>query len=392
MRDVVVVGAGPAGLMAARELARRGRDVIVLEEHATIGLPAHCTGLLGMDAFAELDIPRHTILSTASAARFVAPDGSSVLVDTDRVNAAIVDRVRFDQALADSSRDAGVEIRSNACVRGITIDDGGVTITSDGDSGAVTARACVIACGATYRFNRELGLGVPRMFVQSAQLELPIGGPDQVEVHLGRARAPRGFAWVVPFERDGRRCQRLGLMADARAASLFRSFAGDMRARFASPETSDRDEPWPEPRLKVLPLGPVQKTYANRVVAVGDAAGLVKPTTGGGIYYGLLSGQFAADALHEALTADDLRESVLRSYETRWRDRLGAEIRIGLAFRTLASRLTDRAIDSLIELARVDGIVPLLRQTADFNWHRQSALALLRHSQFRRILLSSLWN
>jgi hypothetical protein len=82
----------------------------------------------------------------------------------------------------------------------------------------------------------------------------------------------------------------------------------------------------------------------------------------------------------------------LRRYELEWRDRLGAEIRIGLAFRTLVSRMNDHAIDAVIDLARIDGLIPLLRQTADFNWHRQSALALLRHAQFRRILLSSLWS
>jgi digeranylgeranylglycerophospholipid reductase len=386
VRDVVVVGAGPAGLMAARELARRGHDVVALEEHASIGLPAHCTGILGFEAFAELDIPRDTILSTARSARFIAPDGSSVLVDTDRVNAAIVDRARFDQTLADSSRAAGVELRSNARVRSIEVHDRGVDVSADGGA-AITARACVLACGASYRFNRELGLGVPRAFVQSAQLERPFQGPAQVEVHLGRDRAPGGFAWVVPFERDGQSCQRLGLMADARAGTLFRKFAEDVRSRFAP-----GDDAWPDPRLKILPLGPVARTYANRVVAVGDAAGLVKPTTGGGIYYGLLSGSFAAETLDGALRADDLRETALRAYESRWRERLGAEIRIGLAFRTLASRLNDRAIDALIELARIDGIVPMLRQTADFNWHRQSALALLKHAQFRRILLSSLWN
>jgi flavin-dependent dehydrogenase len=144
--------------------------------------------------------------------------------------------------------------------------------------------------------------------------------------------------------------------------------------------------------MKILPLAPVAKTYGERLVAVGDAAGLVKPTTGGGIYYSLISGRLAAETLSPALREDDLRESRLRTYETRWRERLGSEIRIGLAFRTLVSRLNDRAIDSLVELARVDGLVPLLKQTADFNWHSTSALALLRHAQFRKILLSSLWS
>jgi geranylgeranyl reductase family protein len=387
MHDVVVIGAGPAGLIAARQLAERGHDVVVLEEHPRIGVPAHCTGLLGLDAFTELDIPRHTIVDTTRAARFVAPDGSSVMVESDRVHAAIVDRARFDQALADRSRAAGAELRSSARVRSIDVSDVSVRITADNHDHPITARACVLACGASYRFNRQLGLGVPRAFVQSAQLERAFAGPEHVEVHLGRSVAPRGFAWVVPFRRDGQPFQRLGLMADARAAARFHAFATDLRSRFGL-----RDGDWPAPRLKILPLGPVAKTFGPRLLAIGDAAGLVKPTTGGGIYYSLISGQFAAETLDEALRADDLREARLRPYETRWRDRLGAEIRIGLAFRLLASRLNDRGIDALIELARIDGIVALLHQTADFNWHRRSALALLRHAQFRRILLSSLWS
>jgi len=143
--------------------------------------------------------------------------------------------------------------------------------------------------------------------------------------------------------------------------------------------------------MRLLPLGPVNRTYGTRVLAAGDAAGLVKPTTGGGIYYSLLTGAMAASVLDARLADDRLLAGDLQPYERMWRDRMGAEIRIGLAFRTLASRLSDRAIHALLELARVDGLVPLLNEHADFNWHRGAALALLRNPSFRRIVLNHLW-
>jgi flavin-dependent dehydrogenase len=139
----------------------------------------------------------------------------------------------------------------------------------------------------------------------------------------------------------------------------------------------------------MLPLGPISRTYANRVVAVGDAAGLVKPTTGGGIYYGLLSGAIAADVLGDALLGDRLGEQPLRRYETLWRRRLGREIKVGLAFRRIAARLNDESIDALIDLARVNGIVPLLQRNASFNWHSAAAVALLGHPSFRKIVFKS---
>jgi geranylgeranyl reductase family protein len=382
--DVVVVGGGPAGLIAARDLAAGGFSATILEEHDTIGAPVHCTGVLGAEAIDELDLPRHTILSIVNSARFVSADGTSVLVETDRIRAAIVDRGRFDRALAESAIGSGATLRSDQRVRAVDAGRDGVVVrTATGD---VRARACVIACGASYRFNRALGLGLPRVMVHSAQLEVPFAPLAHVEVHMGRRVAPGGFGWVVPFRRDGEPHARIGLMCDSRARSRFRSFAERLRAAHRI------DARWPEPRLKVLPLGPVPRTSSARVVAVGDAAGLVKPTTGGGIYYGLLSGRLAADVLKGALRENRLDAPRLREYDRRWRDRLGAEIRAGLAFRQVVTRLSDRALDALVELARVDGIVPLLKQTADFNWHRTATLALLRNASFRRIVFGSLWS
>ena len=291
----------------------------------------------------------------------------------------------FDRDLADSAVDAGATIQTGVRVSGITRGPHSVTIRTAATPATIEARAAILACGASYRFNRALGLGVPSVLVHSAQLEIPFPPLDQVQVHFGRKIAPGGFAWVVPFERDGATFARVGLLCERDAGARFKTFAESIRAAHSLSET------WPEPRLRVLPLGPVPRTWTDRILAVGDAAGLVKPTTGGGIYYGLLTGHLAASVMAGALTDDRLGARRLKEYERRWRARLGPEIRAGLAFRAVAARLNDVAVDRLVELARVDGIVPLLKETADFNWHHTAARALLQHAEFRRIVLRSMW-
>ena len=97
------------------------------------------------------------------------------------------------------------------------------------------------------------------------------------------------------------------------------------------------------PRQKILPLAPIPQTFADRVLAVGDAAGLVKATTGGGIYYSLVSGALAAEVLIAGLRRDRLDAAALRPYETAWRRKLGPELQAQLRLRRIAHRLTDIA-------------------------------------------------
>jgi digeranylgeranylglycerophospholipid reductase len=123
------------------------------------------------------------------------------------------------------------------------------------------------------------------------------------------------------------------------------------------------------------------------VIALGDAAGLVKPTTGGGIFYSLVSAALAAQTLAELLPRDELEAESLAIYERRWRKRLGSELRWQLLLRRIAQRLGDADIDALFELARTDGIMPLVRRTAAFNHHREFITALFRHPPARRLLL-----
>jgi geranylgeranyl reductase family protein len=384
MRDVVIVGGGPGGLHAATLLARRGLDVALYEEHAASGAPVHCTGVLAVDAFGEFDLPRNVILNELRTARFHSPTGVSVNYTTEQIEAVAIDRLELDRQLHATAAASGAEISLNRRVDDVSVDDGGVTLRfRTGES--VRARTCVLACGANYTFQRRLGLGLPATYMQSAQLEIRAGRPGDVELYFGRNVAPNGFAWVVPVRRPEGWHARIGLMCTDDAGWHFRRFLGEVSERWGI-----RTEPDAAPRLKLLPLSPLPRTYGNRVLAVGDAGGIVKATTGGGIYYSLLSASVAVHTLEHAFRRSAFDGQTLARYERTWRRRLGGDIRAQQRLRELAHRMTDGDIEALFHLARTDGVMPIVRQTARFNQHRGLILALLKHPPARKVLLGRL--
>ena len=380
-RDVVIVGGGPAGLYTGWQLARAGHDVILCEEHATIGDPVHCTGVLAREAFEEFGVNTGAILNELKTVRFLAPSGDTVEYSTQTVEAVVIDRLVFDGALATQAARAGVEV-VHARVTSVGVDRDGVTVRAG--AATIRARVCVLACGASYSIQRKLGLGMPKQMMRTAQVEIPAQRVGDVEVMFGRRLAPGGFAWAVPVTRGDRASVRIGVMCNADASRHFASVFDRVAPRWGVSQAVR-----PQPRQKVLPLEPLSRTVSDRVLTVGDAAGIVKPTTGGGIYYSLLSAQLAAETLTNALERDDLSSEGLAPYEAAWRHRLASELRSQLMLRRIAHRLTDEDIDGLFELARTDGIMPLIRRTAAFNHHREFIVALLRHPSARRLLVKA---
>ena len=306
MLDVAIVGGGPGGMAAARALAAAGWSVTVFEEHADVGTPVHCTGVLAEDVIASLDLPAEAILNPLTTVRFVAPAGHSFDYTTATTEAVVIDRAVFDAALAQRAERAGATIVRGRRVIAIEHANNAVQVTlSDGEP--VTARSVILACGANYTFQKRLGLGMPATFLQTAQLELPVERLHDVEIHFGSEIAPKGFAWTVPVRRPSGSFARIGVMAESDPGEFFSRMLRRVRDRWgvAMPDSAS-------PKRRMLPLGSVRRTYGERVLAVGDAAGLVKPTTGGGIYYSVVSGEIAAEVLASRLATGDLSAAAMR--------------------------------------------------------------------------------
>src|SRR2546421_454894 len=132
-------------------------------------------------------------------------------------------------------------------------------------TGVARGRVCVLACGASYALQRKLGLGMPRLLLHSAQIELPAARLGDVEVHFGRSVAPQGFAWAVPVQRE-RPYVRIGVMCERGAGRHFGDIVARLSARWGISPSDVR-----QPRQKILPLGPIERTYGDRVLALGDA-------------------------------------------------------------------------------------------------------------------------
>lgn len=367
--DVVVVGAGPAGCQCARSLAEAGYSVLVTEEHARPGEPVHCTGIISAHAYTAFDLPVDAIQSKLGHAELNSPGGVTLRVDLNGTRAYSVDRRRVDLAIARQAENAGAEFAYRTRVRSVTVGRTGVSLggMSGGTSWSARARAVVLATGAKSALPTHAGLALVRSAVCGAQAEIPLASPPEMRVWLGHALAPGGFGWVVPG-RSG--WSRVGVLTrEEPRLSLLR-----IARRAFGPEAEGMLDG--NIRLHPVPAAPRYPSFADRALSIGDAAGQVKMTTGGGVYYGLLASRIASEVLAEALAHGRLGAQQLQRYQELWQQVLGPEQEAGQLLRKLASSLTDEALDDLFRSAASLGLSRHLVDLLDYDWHARPGVGL----------------
>jgi len=380
--DVIVIGGGPTGSQVAYRLAGMGHGVVVVEQKESLAEPVCCTGIIGQECVNAFSIDENVISRQANSAKVFSPSGKLLNLWRQSPQACIVNRSAFNEALAKRAQAEGVEYLLNSQVNHLEIgaDRVRVRVEAEGhEPNILEARAAVIAAGAGSKLVKGLGLGRIGDFVVGAQAEVDTNGVDEVEVYLGREIAPAFFAWLVPTS-PGKGL--VGLISRRSPAPYLQKLLTSLMAQGKITLT--------EVRLSYdgMPLKPLNKTYGDRLVVVGSAAGQVKPITGGGIYYGLLCADIAADNLHQALKNDDLSAKNLVSYEKGWKRRLGRELRLGYWARKFFELLSDKQIDRIFDLIKANGIDKALLQADDvnFDWHGRAVLKLLGHQAFSKAI------
>jgi len=370
--DVIVIGGGPVGSCVAYKLAGMGHKVMVLERKRRIGESVCCTGIIGHECVSSFTIDDNVILRPVNSAKLFSPSGNLLRLWREEPQACVLDRVDFDIAMANRAQGNGAEYLLDSQASRIEVEDDRVTIETFPQKAGLNleARAVVIATGFGSKLAERLGLGNFGDFVIGGQAEVATTDVDEVEVYFGREVAPGFFGWLVP---TSPLTARVGLLSRHNPELYLRKLLASLVAQGKIVST--------ETKLSYggIPLKPLGRTYGEGLIVVGDAAGQVKPTSGGGIYYGLLCADIAADTLHQALQRDDLSAKSLAKYEREWRRKLGRELKIGYWARKLFERLSDNQIDRIFDIIKTNGIDEALLKAKEssFDWHSQAILILL---------------
>jgi digeranylgeranylglycerophospholipid reductase len=382
--DIVVVGGGPCGSLSAFTAARLGAEVSVFEEHKEIGVPKHCTGHLSIAGLKRLGLrlPHGIVENEFKGAIFHAPSGKKFVIRRSSPVTCVVNRELFDKYISNLAVKSGVQYFLESKVKSFLFDSSfvaGVAFRKGRVEKSLASSVVIDAEGCSSTLLKRTGLQTlnSAMVVNAVQAEVDHVDEvdlDMVEIYLGRKYAPGFFAWIIP-KRDT--SAKIGLAAKTgNPLEYLHQFLKK------HPVASKKLRRSNVTNLSVHPIplgGPVPKTYSNGLLAVGDVASQVKPTTGGGVIVGLSCSKIAGEVAYEAVKKNDFSEATLSQYQSRWKELIGFDLAVMRQTRKLLNRLNDRKIDKIVDLCGKLGVDSVLEEVGDLDFQGRALIRVIKH-------------
>jgi geranylgeranyl reductase family protein len=379
--QAVVVGAGPAGSYTALHLAKQNIRTVVFEEHNQIGLPLHCAGHISIGSLKTLGLyPLQGIVeNTFRAANFYSPHGTKFTLRLNCPVTVALNRTQFDQYLAEQAQKAGAEFVVNSRVQSLLMQKGavrGIKVKSGDVERRINSSLVVDAEGISSRLLRQTGLLPlkPSGLVYSVETEMDnIANVEEhaVEVYFGRGYAPGFYGWVIPRP-DG--TAKVGLAVDRGDPRVY------LRRLMAKHPVASKQLA----KAKILSAnyhaislgGPIPQAFCNGFLAVGDCASQVKPTTGGGVIFGLTAAKEAAEVANQALSRGDVSAEVLQLYQKRCTELFSFDFKTMLRLRRFLDSLSDEKIDEMLRVCHKLGVDEALRGVTEIDFQGKMLLSV----------------
>lgn len=353
--DVLVVGAGPAGSSAAKHAALNSAKVLIVEKKSEIGAPKRCAEGVSKDGLIQLGIQPSSrwITSEIDGVRLVSPGGTDVWLTQDTVKLPemgyVVERKVFDKFMAMDAARAGADIMLKTLAKGLEKKDDHVIVKAEsmGEEIEIKAKIVIGADGPESRIGRWGGLRTavkPKDMESGAQFEMvgvEMENPNALEFYFGSV-APGGYAWVFPKGDD---IANVGL---AVISTLTEKSAYEHLVEFAENCPTTKNATAVELNIGGDPVGGIlKKISTDKILVVGDAAGMVNPLTGGGIISGMQGGLIAGEVAAAAVKDGDTSEKRLSEYDKRCKKEIGDSFNKYMKSRDYLESLSDEELDSI---------------------------------------------
>ena len=393
--DVVIIGAGPVGGYTARLLSERGLSVVMIEEHNEVGRPFQCAGLVtpsAMDAVEAYD----TVVEDVDGALIHGPSGTLVPVGREgELRTYVVCRKRFDQTVVQQGLEAGADLILESQPISADVEADGVIIElinqRTQEKSTLRAKLLIGCDGAHSWVRRRFKMGHPKEMLVGFQTEV-VGYEGQdgwLEMYSGSSVAPGFFAWVIP---SGNGTHRIGLWsrADLLEGRTVLDCYNDL---LQHPLWKERFENITETARYCgpVPSGMIRRPFKERVLVIGDAAGMAKPTTGGGLGPGFKQISSIADKLVKHVRLDQLTEKDLKSVtKSSWPKMKKEQDRARALRDLLVSTRTDEELDEHFANFAKPDVISLINEIGDIEKPVPLGLALLKKvPAFRKLALQA---